>query len=284
MGNSPAMPAVTRATSSVVAPSNGPSGKLPGKSGAPAAAILSLPAPRDESNESNFHTNAASGSNQNAVAKNPEVLFYPMHMGNTSLMFKKSDMDIITGALEIYDKLRGQKSTDSTDKDDLSSLIDSLKSHDVTARNEPPPPLPNLYLGSIVYYSPSQWSVWINGKKLVDKNNSPANEFYITDLTRTAIELIWHPKSLQQAPTLWEQLTGNGAHPLPDITVNEKKGTITLHLHANQTFLPRRLAIREGLVKSAPVASTPDSTLTPNTPPPTAAQQIMEHPFSKITQ
>ena len=216
---------------------------------------------------------------QSAAAKNPDVLFEPMHLGAVSMMFKKSDMNIIAEALEVYDKSNTQKSGAVTDKDDLSSLINTLKSHDVTAPNEPPPPLPNLYLGSIVYYSQNHWSVWINGRKLINTNNSPTGELYIASISRTEIELLWHPKSLIDTAVLWRQLTANGAHPLPGIMVDEKKGTIALHLRTNQTFLPRSLAIREGLVKSVPaVASAPAPEAS------SAAREIMNHPFNMGTK
>jgi hypothetical protein len=186
------------------------------------------------------------------AGKNTDIILEPLHLGTTSLMFSKNDMDVLLQALEIYDhSARAQKAAPTQNKDFLSSLLDTLKHDD--ASKETILPLPNLYLGSIVYYSPSNWSVWLNGKKLLNRNNQPSNEFYIDRISPSEIELLWTPPSLLDTVETWRRLTEDGAHPPEGVAVDAEKGRITLHMRPNQTFLPKSLAIREGLIKSAPV-------------------------------
>jgi len=205
---------------------------------------------------------AVTQSTEGAVqSKYPDILLEPRHLEKTSLMFNKDDMNLLLQALDIYDhSARPQKSDGEPKKDFLNGLLDTLK-HDETP-GAAPLPLPNLYLGSIVYYSPANWSVWINGKKLVNRSNQESNEFFVIRISRSEVELVWRPSSLLDTPETWRQLTDDGAHPLPGIEVDAEKGKITLQLHPNQTFLSKSLAIREGLIKSASAAQA----AAPNTP------------------
>jgi len=195
---------------------------------------------------------AAHGAANEKIVKDPNVLLVPVHLGNTSVFFSKDDMDILAPFIEAYDKTGHMQKTGAMNVGQSllaqkNNLLGLLK-HD-EAPTPMPLPLPSLYLGSIVYYSPGNWSVWINGKKLVNARNGEKNEFYITRISRSEIELVWKPASLLNTPALWKQLTDNGKNPLPNITIDESKGIITLRMHPNQTFLPRSLAIREGLIK-----------------------------------
>jgi hypothetical protein len=197
------------------------------------------------------------------TAKNPGVLLQPVDVGTTTLMFSANDMKIILEALAVYDSLHTQQTQSADkDKDDLSSLLDSMKARSLAGGKveDAPKPLPNLYLGSIVYYSPANWSVWINGRKLTNRNNLPTAEFYVDQISSSKIELIWHPPALLDTGATWERITNGGAQPPAGIVVDTGKGRITLQLHPNQTFLPAGLVIREGLVKSSSGMATPITT------------------------
>ncbi len=189
-------------------------------------------------------------------SKYPDLLLAPMHPGMMSLMFSKSDMDVIVSFADLYDRgAMSDKKTEATptgEKDDFMALLQSIKSQEPIIDSASPVPvlLPNVYLGSIVYYSPTQWSVWINGKKLPYSRNSPEGEFYVGYISREEIELVWKPSSLLDTPTLWKSLTDNGKKTLLNVRVDESKGKIILRMRPNQTFLSRSLAIREGLIKS----------------------------------
>jgi hypothetical protein len=178
----------------------------------------------------------------------------PLHLDSTSLLFSKNDMDVVKQLLVLYDNIGNapKQTTAPSNSDDLNNLLRDLTAEHDSNLSTPAVPvtLPNVYLSSIVYYSPSHWSVWINDKKLVNITNAPGNEFYVSRLSRTQVELVWKPTSLLDTGEAWKQRTDNGKNPLADISVDASKGTITLLMRPNQTFLPRSLAIQEGLIKS----------------------------------
>lgn len=255
----PPIPAATTA-SPVAKPTQSPSAPLSlgGTPGGPVtpAAPPAMPAP-----------NSLSKSDQDLLSKNPDLLVVPTHLDNVSLMFNKSDLDVISQALLVYDRSHTAKVETTENKDSLTSLLDSLKSSQTSQPTEAPQALPNLYLGSIVYYSPSHWSIWINGKKLMNPTNQASNELYVAQISASQIELVWKPAALLDTAQTWRDLTESGAKPLANIRVDEQTGKIILRMHTNQTFLPKSLAIREGLVLSAPVTAS-NSTLAPASPAP----------------
>ena len=176
------------------------------------------------------------------------------------MFFNPSELNIATEALKAYDANHTQKTETATAQDPLTSLLNSIKTQTpatVAVQNDEPPSLPNLYLGSIVYYSPGNWSIWINGKKLVNRYNNANHEFHVTRIARSQVEMVWKPVSLGDMPLLIKERMAAKEAIDRHITVDLQKGTITLQLKPNQTFLPKSLAIREGLVKSVPVAPAP---------------------------
>ncbi len=170
-------------------------------------------------------------------------------------MFDKSQMELINKFYESYDNHERPAPAQDENKspEDLSSLLDKLSDHGNDSSDSKAghliAPLPPLYLASILYYSPSHWSVWINDKKLVNTHNNPSNEFYVSRLSRKEVELVWKPSSLQNMPLLWAQYTAGDKQALPGIVLDASKGTVTLLLHPNQTFIPTSLSIHEGLIK-----------------------------------
>jgi len=198
-------------------------------------------------------------------------------------MFSKGDMTIILHALESYDGMGHPDRSTSGKADDLSSLLDSLSPKKDNEVPEAPPPLPNLYLGSIVYYSPGHWSVWINGKKLINRKNVPTNEFYIDRISRSEVELIWKPAYIHDILEHSQELAASGVHLSSNIRLDESGGKVILHLRPNQTFLPRSLTIREGLIKPAamtsPAAPGTAAAGQPGAPPSSNVPPISHPPY-----
>src|SRR5262249_10144323 len=140
---------------------------------------------------------------------------------NMTLMFTPDDMEVIAKMIKVYDSYDVHKQN-TTQKEDYSDIFNSVKPeakegepvHEVIKR------LPNLYLGSIVYYSPSNWAVTINGNKIRATDNAPSKELYITKISRKEIELVWKPKSLNDLPEKWNEVTNNGKNPVPNVAVD----------------------------------------------------------------
>lgn len=182
---------------------------------------------------------------------NPQILEEPVKIEETfSLMFSRKDMEtLVIPSLVLFDRSEDQTASakSKTDgKDDLTGLLESLKVQGETKTIVRP--LPHLFLGSIMYYSPTNWSVWINGKKLVNRLNAPANPLYVSHIDRTHIVLVWRPESLRDMTELWNQKSSSTETLPKNITVNTQDGSVTLTMRPNQTFVPRSLKIHEGMV------------------------------------
>jgi hypothetical protein len=185
----------------------------------------------------------------------------PGYDADMTLMFSADDMYKVTHMLKLYDSYEEHKHSDAAQKDDLSDLFG----------NQPAPaseivPLPNLYLGSIVYYSPESWSISINGSIILSSDNLPAKEFYVGRISRREVEIIWKPAAIEQAYDIMGQITGNGKALPDEVIIDRAHSLIKLRMRPNQTFVIRELAIREGLIKSEPVLPGTRKELAP--PPP----------------
>lgn len=171
---------------------------------------------------------------------------------NFSMMFTTKDMDsVINAGLSIYKALHAtdtsvakEKSTD--DNDDLSKLLESFKGSATTKTQVQS--LPYLYLGSILYYSPSQWSVWINGKKLPSHINNPDAIFYVKSISREGGEFVWKPPFFAEVQKKWNELSANPENLPKNLSVDVVDKSITFTLKPNQTLMTSRLRIEEGLV------------------------------------
>jgi len=171
----------------------------------------------------------------------------------TSLMFNDKDMSIINKLVEAFDSYTeqgGSGDNNISKGDDISGLLNKI--HDakkVVAHDEPPPRLPNIYVGSILYYSAKDWSIWINGNKYGNEYNDKKNEFYISKISRKELELIWKPKFPIIISNAWKKFTKNGKIP-KNVDFDSQKNVVTLLMRANQTFIPDQLIISEGFIKS----------------------------------
>lgn len=196
---------------------------------------------------------------------------------NFSIMFSQKDMDtLIIPSLALYDKAKSAEQqtahASGAAQDDLTDLLASLTTQGEA--KETIKPLPNLYLGSIVYYTPSDWSIWINGRKLPSRLNKPENEFFVREISRTSAVVIWKPQRLTEMQKAWTDKT-TPPHVVPkSILLDEEKKTVTLTMRPNQTFIPLEMSIEEGLIKAKESTPAPvDGMASPNVSAPTESSQ-----------
>jgi hypothetical protein len=214
--------------------------------------------------------------------KTQQLLEEPVHIDDSfSLMFSNQDMEtIVLPSLELYDRFKSQgtqtQDGGSTAGDDLTGLLESLKIQGETKQTTQT--LSNIYLGSIVYYSPENWSIWLNGKKLVHRINAVSNPLYVSSIDRTHAVLVWKPAILMNMGKLWDEKSMSPDTLPKDVVVDAANKMVTLTMRPNQTFVPQTLTIYEGLVKqsAAETASetAPTAQQAPNLPPVIAAPEI----------
>jgi hypothetical protein len=198
---------------------------------------------------------------KDASQANSYILEKPIAVDNTfSIFFSEKDMrTVIAPALELYDKTIKTESSDETKNqqggEDLSKLLESFKGKEPAKEAEKP--LPNIYLGSILYYSPDNWAVWVNGKKLPSHFNNPANVFYVTRISRTEATFAWKPQNFRGMGQLWGEKSARPETTPKNVAVDVSAKTVTLTMHPNQTFIPSTLKIAEGIVFSPAAPAAP---------------------------
>lgn len=101
-----------------------------------------------------------------------------------------------------------------------------------------------IYLGSILYHSPDNWSAWINGQKISSSNNQPTNELYIKSINPTSANIVWS-MSISKWKILANQTSDTGA----PINANNQV-ELNFNLSFNQTYMLVGGKIIEGKITS----------------------------------
>ena len=196
--------------------------------------------------ENNNSPTNASDKPQEQIEQN---INFPIHQ---SIMFNDKDTGLISKLVNAL--INSQEKNDSkklnTQNDDMNDLLDKVKGiKKVVTHEEPVYNPPNIYVGSILYYSAKDWSVWINGNKYGNEYNNDKNDFYISKISRKEVEFVWKLRTSIVVSNAWQKLVKNGDSP-KNIDFDSKKNSVTLLMRANQTFIPSQLVISEGFIKS----------------------------------
>ena len=175
---------------------------------------------------------------------NDYILEKPVSIDRTfSIFFSEKDMrTVIAPALDLYDKNTKTESADDTKAqggEELSKLLEGFKGKGEVKEVERP--LHNLYLGSILYYSPENWAVWVNGKKLPSHFNSPTNVFYVKQISRTEATFTWKPQNFRDMGQKWGEKSEHHETLPKNVVVDVNAKTVTLTMRPNQTFIPTTL-------------------------------------------
>ena len=93
-----------------------------------------------------------------------------------SIMHNSEEMQKINKAFQMFKQgeeyiIEDEKNEENSDNEDQFS--EELKIIEEKSR---------IYLGSILYFSKNNWSVWINDKIISSDNNKPSNELFIRNL------------------------------------------------------------------------------------------------------
>lgn len=88
-----------------------------------------------------------------------------------------------------------------------------------------------VYLASLLFFSQNSWVVWINDRKITSDNNDPQNEFYIKDISKNSVDIVW-----KLGITKWKIITGNSDDQLPEVN-SENQIVNNFTLRPNQTYI-----------------------------------------------
>ncbi len=150
-----------------------------------------------------------------------------------SLMFSDEEITKIDQALDAYIN---------------ETPFDALETKEDKKEQEPESPSADktnsyIYLESILYHSPSNWSAWINGQKISSTDNRSSNELYVKSISADTANILW-TMSVSKWKILTNQTSENGA----PININNQV-ELNFNLSFNQTYMLVGGKIIEGRIK-----------------------------------
>lgn len=161
-----------------------------------------------------------------------------------SIMYSDEESKVIDRALEAY-KNKTTLSIDNTDTADITditkieSLGDNAKSY--------------IYLSSILYRSPTDWSVWINDQKISFADNKFGNELYIKSINPDKADIIW-----TMSISKWKIIANKQSDP--DVKVNsDNQVEFNFSLSFNQTYMLNSDKVVEGKIVPITTLQNPSS-------------------------
>jgi hypothetical protein len=110
---------------------------------------------------------------------------------------------------------------------------------------------PVFYLSSIMYYSPEQWTIWINNKKIT-KDTEPST-LEVVSVSKDKIELLWRPSDygLIQDELASRDPQNNAIDE--NIKLDMEKQLVSFSLMPNQSFVSETIEIVEGKAEETEV-------------------------------
>ncbi|MFT6106536.1 MAG: hypothetical protein ACJA0S_000777 [Rickettsiales bacterium] len=152
---------------------------------------------------------------------------------NNSLIYGKEELQKIKNAVEAF---KNQVPLVSEPQIGVVAEIKDPVKDDSTSY---------VYLGSILYKSNREWSVWINDKKISSLNNYANNDIYVTSINKNKVEIIW-----TMTLSKWKILTNSGSEE--GAPMNDKNQVeYNFILSFNQSYLLNENKVIEGRVGSS---------------------------------
>ncbi len=206
---------------------------------------------------------------------------------DVSILFLPSQTQVMKQALINFESRPVHTATVEKTKEPTLKLDVIAEPH----VNEPEK-YPVYYLSSIVYHSPSDWSIWLSGHKITSAKNN--TELKVTGISSDQATFSWTP-GYSEALTLRKQHksfaeTDKVKHRLAATQIssyNENTGTVTFTLRPNQTFAVGYFSTFEGFMESPKLelalpAAVPVVPIVPAAPP-QAPPESMDMPLKAKT-
>lgn len=143
---------------------------------------------------------------------------------------------------------------DDDELSDIDSVIESLKNDQVYVpadkvgdSKRPVDDKGNIksyiYLGSIIYFGPKNWTVWIDNRKINCDDNKNDNELYLTLVTNSDVSVLW-----TMSISKWKILSGKKNEKLAPKINGNNQVEIRFTLKTNQTYILTADKIADGFL------------------------------------
>jgi|GEM_PF-2668828 len=161
-----------------------------------------------------------------------------------SILFSQGDIDAISGAQSAYEKQRSGAT--GLNEDDFLKKLESLSTKKI---DQDPSSFtyPQFFLSSILYHSPDDWVIWINGEKITKSSKNNQYNLQVLEINKEKVTLEWKPERMDKITDIGE----TGQNSL--IKVDSINNKVTFTLKGHQTFTTYAMRIVEGKVAPATI-------------------------------
>lgn len=192
-----------------------------------------------------------------------------------SLMYSKYDISNMTQILEMFERTLGLKPAPEPKHEEIKD--DPLE--ELLKQSAPEPkvveafPLPNFYLGTVMFQTPGQWSIWINQKRINAANPSydfgTSGTIHVTSVSSNLVTLTWTPSDIKQAARVWLDRDNVRVASLKhrqarvsNVDFDSKNKLFMVTMLNNQTFSAASMQIVEGKLADVDTDKSHSETLT----------------------
>lgn len=136
-----------------------------------------------------------------------------------------------------------------------------------------PPTYPVFYLSSLVYKSPTDWTVWLSGHKITPSKND--TDVQVLSVNASQATFVWYPTYNAAIITRKKESLLATPDPIknrlaaPNFIHDELIGMFTFTLKPNQSFVVGYLSMFEGFIDSPALPALPQAAVpgAPGAPP-----------------
>ena len=193
-----------------------------------------------------------------------------------SLMYSHYDMSNLTQILDLYERTMGEKPKKEVEREEITDddpLAELLKEQPAEPKVVKEFPLPNFYLGTVMYQHAGEWSVWINQKRINAKHPTydfgSAGSIRVTGITSNMVTLNWTPADMPQAVRAWISRDDIKVASLKhrqargsSLGFDEKNKVFVVSMLNNQTFSANSMQIVEGKLPEVDTQKSYDAKIT----------------------
>jgi len=155
-----------------------------------------------------------------------------------SIFFSQSDIESILQAKTICEKRRNNNLDQGLEEDDFLKRLESISSEKKVATTFT---YPQFFLASILYHSPKDWVVWVNGEKITQNSGVSPSGLKIVEINGQNATFEWVPEQMDKVA----DVEYSSKNPIKVDAINNK---VTFSLKGNQTFTTYAMRIVEGKV------------------------------------
>ena len=167
----------------------------------------------------------------------------------TSLMFDDEQNDNIDRAIESLknnqlfipeDGLKNGDSDKNLTEEEKKKKAEEAKNKEDEKKSEENEKS-YIYLASIIYFTPSDWVLWINDQKITSETNGKNKEIYVKAIKRDSAKLLW-----RMSVSKWKILSGRQSEEFAPKINKDNQVEVEFELHPNQTFILSTANVVEG--------------------------------------